>query len=187
MKKLYYLILIFILFSCVTGKKKKSNSETEIKLESGIHIDSSTSTVLDEFQRLQNSTHVFSYDAGLSLVPTLDSNGTAQPVSYIEKRQGKPFREIHITGGSLNENTKKEQTETKHEVSSSKYEEVMIKIKTLSETNIFLLEKIRQLDKEKKGFQTAVYVVGGILLILVLIITWLNSKFNKIKKSFKMI
>lgn len=184
MKKYFtLLILTVIVLSCRTRKVDVSVARQEESAIVQVTKESNLQKEIAEIKNMVESSRVSSFNQQLSLSPVVDSAGVAQPVKYREIRYGKPYREIIIQGGSLNET--KAQSDTLKEFT---YKQLMKENEVLTmrlDSLVQVQQELYAKDKHVRvtGFQFWVYVLGALVLLLIYF-EYRVRRFEKVFKSY---
>lgn len=184
-KFLLLLILTAIVTGCRTRKVDVQIAEQEESASVQLQRESALKKNLELIKQMVDESRVSSFNQALSLTPVLDGSGVAQPVSYVENRNGKPFREIYITGGSLSENKQERDSSGSYITQLQQKEIVGLKMKLDS----VVATRAESLVKEKGvkvfGGQFGIYVLGGIVILVLILIGYVEYRIRQFNKALK--
>lgn len=182
MKKVLYISLLLACLACKTKTVTLEKTSEIEKISFQKHFDSLANLLIKnqldytKNQSLVNSSFV------LESVPVLDSLGNRKPFNYKHYVDGKLAEEIYLEGGELtqsNETKQSNESEHKNEVKSKN---------TRIESDVGVKAKIKKAAKKKgkeaktKGFQFGFYLWSFLLIVVLIVLRWIDKKFNLIDR-----
>lgn len=181
-----YILLLLILILSI-GCRSRQVVVNEEKQSASINVQlSKESEITKEIELLKQmveTSRVSSFSSALNLTPVVDSSGVSQPVTYRELRDGKPFREIHIVGGSLNENKRQSDTIKGFQYKELTKENSILKMKLDSVMNSKFKAGVKSKDVKVTGMQAGVYIIAGVVLLMLIPILYLEFRIRSFKRS----
>lgn len=171
MRKLVFIIVCLLWVGCRTVKTSESKEKhTEIEQQTTTQTEIKEE-LLQEVNQLIERSQSNNFESNLNLVPTQDS----KVVRYVEMREGKPYRDISIEGGSLQERKQSRDTlyirdSTNYKVEFSRFQR---KIDSLQMRVSQLEEQLKTTEKKGNGRGWTGWIVVGILILIIGIVIWI--------------
>lgn len=164
-KSIIAILLILILSSCRTVKTSESK-EKQTKVEQTTTKQTEIKEeLLEKISRLLEQSKSSMYESNLSLIPSKES----EVVRYIEMREGKPYRDIEIQGGSLQERKQTRDTLYIRDTTTYKaeYSSFQRKIDSLKGRITELEKQSKTIEKKGNSFAWSfwLWVVIGIVAL----------------------
>lgn len=180
-KYLFLILIIFISIGCRSRKVAVNVEKGKELTNVQVQKETQSTESVDETLKFEKKSSDFEFNQALNLSPIRDDNGVFQPVKYKELRNGKPFREIEIIGGSLSENSNQIESNQKEAYQHEKKQilTTLNKIDSLNNTMFNYFEKKK--DVEVKGVQFGVYAIIGILILMIMLLAYWSTESNKLK------
>lgn len=186
MKKLLISCLVILsVTSCRTRKVVSNDEQRSEKQDVKIARENEAVKSLQELKNRVEKSRVFDFSQALSLIPVRDSSGVAQPVSYRELREGRPYREIYIQGGTLSENKQSKTQEHEQRYNNLVKQNQKLKTQLLKAVEIMEQIDIYQRKVEAKGMQFGAYLIAAVVLLFAMLLGYVEYRIRRFKRSLK--
>lgn len=182
MKKVICIIVILLLFGCKAKSVTLEKSSEIEKINYLKHFDSLVQLSLKLQLEYQRKQRFISSSYVLKSIPNFDSLGNKKPLIYKHYIDGKLAEEIYLEGGELNQlNEVKESHEVEQKNESIfKTERVESDVGLILDTKKDTSNLIKK--AEVKGFQFGFYLWLFAIIIALVILYWLATKFKLLDK-----
>lgn len=178
MKRIFYLVICLILFSCKTKTITTERTSEKDFSTSSLYLDSLFKQSLNIHLNSRKDQYLINENLKLSSSIELDSLGNRKPFHFKHYVDGKLKEEIYLKGGEITKNI------DSSTLKQSENKEVAKIEKTLMETDVGKEQTTKKetLNRNKKttttGFQFGFYVWSFLILIVLIILRWSSKKIN---------
>ncbi len=180
MKQFCILVSIFLLVIGCRTRKVQKHQESKVETKKvQVSQESVAKIEVEKLHEIAENLKSSNFNHQLNLTPKIDNTGVVQPVEYKELRNGKPYREIYIKGGSLNENKQVKSKANEKRYNSIVKQNKQLKSQLVKALDIILQWEQRQRQIEAKGFQFGVYLIAGFGLLLLIALGYFEYRIKK--------